>query len=92
MIETYVSRYGSPETRRLVRHEEDECAACKFIGGVTEGGVVFVIVERSKGEPMIRRIEGLASIADMCMNGCEEVTREEADREIAFAYFEGRGR
>jgi hypothetical protein len=91
-METFVARYGSPETRKLVRHEAHECAACEFAGGVAEGGIVFVVVEDLHGREIVRRIEGLASIAGACVNGCVEVSREEADAEIALAFAEGRGR
>lgn len=92
MKKTFVSRYGSPNTRRAVEHESGECAACVFTGGVRDGAIIFVVVEHPDGEKEIRRIEGLGRIgvAGPLLNGCHSVTQEELDSEIALAHAEGR--
>lgn len=61
-VRSFVTRYGTPGTRKLVEHDEDECAACKAVGGLPEGGIIFMVVERPDGEEEIRRIEGLGRL------------------------------
>lgn len=92
-MKTFVSRYGSPDTRLEVEHEEDECAACVAAGGVPDGSVIFMVVEYADGAEEIRRIEGLGGVlgfANLRMNGCHNVSRADADAEIARAHAEGR--
>ena len=63
MKRSFVTRYGSPDTKRLVEHEENECAACKVVGGMPEKKVIFMIVQPSDSdEEEIRRIEGLGPL------------------------------
>jgi len=80
MLSAYTMRYGSPETRKLTTCEDGQCPACERVGGVPEGAVIFIVVEDvGSDDREIRRIEGLGSLFGASVNGCVEVTAEEAD-------------
>lgn len=76
---TWVTRYGSPETRREVEHDEGDCAACAAVGRLNRGVVVFVEVEVD-GATVVRRVEGV--FFGLALS-CRIVSRQDADREIA---------
>jgi hypothetical protein len=59
IVRSHVTRYGSPDTRKVLEHDETDCAACKAAGGMAEGDVIYVVVEYPDGREEIRRIEGL---------------------------------
>ena len=101
---TWVTKYGYPETRSQVEHEEDECAACQAVGGLDDGQVCYVEVERPDGTVVVRRLEGTGRVKGFFARlpfvvgwtaderravACRTVSREEADRELAEARARG---
>ena len=88
---TWVTRYGSPETRKQVEHDEGDCAACTAVGRLDRGDVIF-IEEEANGTTIVRRVEGLGRLLGIACLSCRIVSRQDADREIAqYASVEGEG-
>lgn len=81
---TWVARYGSPETRIKVEHDDGDCPACVVVGGgLGRGDVVFVEVEVGEGSTELRRVEDLGGLLGVSALSCRIVSREDADLEIA---------
>lgn len=79
---TWVTRYGSPKTRKEVEHDEGDCAACVAVGRLDRGAVVF-IEEEVDSATVVRRVEGVCSFLGIACLSCRIVSRQDADREIA---------
>jgi len=97
---TWVTKYGYPETRELVEHDDDECAACQVAGPLADGDVIYVEVEQPDGSTIVRRVEGRGRVRGFFARlpfsigwvrdetpivECRIVSREQVDREIAEA-------
>jgi hypothetical protein len=87
-MKTWVTRYGSPETRMEVEHEDGECPACVVAGSLEGGDVLFVEVEvhgdadRRLGVTVVRRVEGVGQLLGISCVSCRIVSRQDADAEI----------
>jgi hypothetical protein len=103
MKKTWITKYGYPQTRKQIEHEDDECAACVAAGPIHERGILYVEIEAGDGSKIIRRVEGLGDEPGLHINeygiswsldrmprvGCRIVSREQVDREIAEAVAHG---
>lgn len=87
-MKTACMKYGYPETRCEVEHEEDECAACEFVAETfahpVEGSLTFVEME-TPGGPVFKRIEVTRLAGGGLQLRCWGCTREGIDREVALA-------
>ena len=101
MKKTWVTKYGYPDTRKEIEHDDDECAARWAAGSLQDGQ--FIEVEREDGSKFVRRVEGLGDEPGLHVNeygicwtadrvsrvGCRIVSREQVDSEIADAKANG---
>jgi len=103
-MKTWVTKYGYPETREEVEHAADECPACKVVGGLDDGSVVYVEVEKLDGSKTIRSVEGTGKVQgffsrlpyvigwtadEQYVVKCREVSREDVECELAEAKAKG---
>lgn len=100
-MKTWCHKYGEPEKRLHIEHDNEECPACKFAGGIPDGAVLFVVIEGEKEK--IRRVEGLGrgpglwlteyglsfTTEDKFLVGCKTVSTAEATAEIVEYLAEG---
>lgn len=97
-VKTYVTRYKSPERRKLVEHDDDDCPACQMLSPTSpDGSILYVELESEDGaHKAIRRVvkstagagvyvsstEVMAVAKDSPIMRCTLVTAEEVDAEI----------
>lgn len=97
-MKTYMTRYKSPETRKLVEHEADDCPACQMLSPTSpDGSILYVELESEDGtHKAIRRVVKSTVEAGMHVSPSEVVvagkaspimrctllTAEEVDAEI----------
>lgn len=82
---SWITRYGSPETRVQVEHDEDDCPACEAAEHLKADEILFVQIESEDGSIEIRRVRAFLSgfFRRSLVLNCRVVSREQADEEIA---------